>query len=69
MAIVTEFPRKKPDDLLEACKSIFSDLLIIGWDGENTMQICSTMTDGDILMAMEVAKSGIIGAFYDDYND
>ena len=70
MAIVTELPRKHtPDQLLEECKSIFSDVLIIGWDGENMMQISSTMPDGDILMAMEVAKAGLIGAFYDDFSN
>lgn len=70
MAILTEVPRKNtPDQLLEECKSAFSDVLIVGWDGENIMQISSTMSDSDILMAMEVAKAALIGAYYDDFSD
>ncbi len=65
MAIVTDLHRRiTADDLLEAAKGTVKDIVIIGWDGDSEMIVASNMNDGDIMVAMEVAKSGILGAYF-----
>jgi hypothetical protein len=62
-------PEKTPQELLEECKEVFEDFIILGYDKEgmfNTALTKGFADGGDILWAMELFKSNLMMGSYSD---
>jgi hypothetical protein len=57
----------EPDTVLEKAKGQYSELFLVGWNKDDTMDVrtCDGVTKGDILWLLELFKHKLLAGDFD----
>lgn len=61
-------PDENPDRVLDKCKGVFQDVLVLGWDKDGEMIATATtpLSEQSIVYLIDVFKHNLLSGAYDE---